>query len=182
MIAVYPGRQISPHQTPSLAKAARVSLEARGHHGDVGWSNAWKIGLWARLHDSQKAYWYVNRWLAYNTFDNFFNACWPGRVFQIDGNFGYAAGVCEMLVQSHTDVIHLLPALPDAWPTGRVRGLRARGGLEIDLEWKDGRATSASVKPAVDGRYTLRAPAGQQIDGSDTIELKAGQIRKVRFK
>jgi alpha-L-fucosidase 2 len=79
-------------------------------------------------------------------------------------------------------VIELLPALPDAWPTGSVRGIRARGGLEIDLEWKDGRAASASLKPAVDGRFTLRAPPGQEIDGPAVIELKAGETRKVRFK
>ena len=182
LIAVHPSRQISPHLTPALAKAARVSLEARGHHGDVGWSNAWKIGLWARLHDPQKAHWYVNRWVAYNTFDNLLNACWPGRVFQIDGNFGYAAGVCEMLVQSHAGEIHLLPALPDAWPSGSVRGMRTRGGLEIDLQWQNGRATAAVLRATVDGKRVFRAPKGQEIDGPDTVELKAGQTCEMRFK
>jgi len=182
MVAVYPCRGISPHRTPALAQAARVSLEARGHHGDVGWSNAWKIGLWARLHDPQKAYWYVNRWLSHNTFDNLFNACWPGRVFQIDGNFGYAAGVCEMLVQSHMGEIHFLPALPDAWPHGSVKGMRARGGLEIDLRWHSGRATAALLKAKADGKLSLRAPQGQQIDGPDTLEVKAGRTYDVRFK
>jgi alpha-L-fucosidase 2 len=146
MIAIYPGRQITPLQTPKLAKAARISLEARGHHGDVGWSNAWKICLWARLHDREKASWYIRRWVAYNTFGNLFNACWPGRTFQIDGNFGYAAGVCEVLLQSHAGEIHLLPALPKEWPAGSARGLRARCGFEVDLAWKEGRLTEATLR------------------------------------
>jgi alpha-L-fucosidase 2 len=111
--------------------------------------------------------------------DNLFNTHPP---FQTDGNFGYAAGVCEMLVLSHTDVIHLLPALPDAWPTGRVRGIRARGGVEIDLTWKQGRATAAVLKDTVDGRHKIRAPEGQHIDGPDTIELKSGESYEVTFK
>ena len=161
LVAVYPCRQISPHQTPALAKAARVSLKARGHYGDVGWSNAWKIGLWARLHDSQKAYWYVNRWVAYNTFNNLFNACWPGRVFQIDGNFGYAAGVCETLLQSHTGEIHLLPALPAAWPTGSVRGMLARGGFEIDIVWENGKLLGTTLRSKLGN--TARIRYGEQV-------------------
>jgi alpha-L-fucosidase 2 len=79
-------------------------------------------------------------------------------------------------------VVQLLPALPDAWPTGRVQGIRARGGLEIDLAWENGRATAAVLKATVDGRYVLRAPEGQPIDGPDTLALKAGETREVRFK
>jgi alpha-L-fucosidase 2 len=102
--------------------------------------------------------------------------------FQIDGNFGYAAGVCEMLVQSHTGVIHLLPALPAAWSTGSVQGIRARGGLEIDMAWQDGRATAARLKATVAGRCVLRAPNGQKVDGPAAIDLRAGETREIRFK
>jgi len=182
LFAVLPGRQISPHTTPEFAKAARVSLKARGHHGDVGWSNAWKISLWARLRVSEKAYWYVNRWVAFNPFDNLFNGCWPGRTFQIDGNFGYAAGVCEMLVQSHAGAVHILPALPDAWPTGSVRGSRARGGREVDIEWRDGRATAAVLRARAGGTHVLRAPAGQRIADPDKVTLAAGQTHRVEFE
>ncbi len=178
MIAVHPGRQISPLTTPELAEAAKVSMNARGD-GSTGWSRAWKITIWARLHDGNRTYSILRGMLQSMIHDNLFNTHPP---FQIDGNFGYAAGVCEMLVQSHMGEIHLLPALPDAWPTGRVRGMRARGGLEIDLAWKAGRATAAVLKASVDGRYTVRAPEGQQIVGSDTLELKAGESCEVRFK
>ena len=146
MFAVYPGRQISPVLTPKFAAAARVSLVARGSGGDVGWSNAWKAALWARLLDGKQAYAYLSRLVGRNAFPNFFNACWPGRVFQIDGNFGGTAGVAEMLLQSHAGQIHLLPALPPAWPTGSARGLCARGGFVVDMAWRDGKLTGAVIK------------------------------------
>ncbi len=174
MIALFPGRQITPLRTPEWAKAARVSLEARGHHGDVGWSNAWKICLWARLLDPQKAYWYVNRWAAHNTFGNLFNACWPGRTFQIDGNFGYAAGVCEILLQSHAGEIHLLPALPDAWPAGSARGFRARGGFEVDIAWKDGKLAGTTIRSLLGNPCKVRY-------GKRVIDLKPGKGETVRL-
>jgi alpha-L-fucosidase 2 len=111
--------------------------------------------------------------------DNLFNTHPP---FQIDGNFGYAAGVCEMLVQSHMGDIHLLPALPAAWPDGSARGLRARGGLEIDLQWQDGRATRAVLKATENGHFRVRAPEGQQIKGPQAIDMKAGQTREITFQ
>ncbi len=174
MIAVYPGRQITPRRTPEWARAARVSLEARGHEGDVGWSNAWKICLWARLLDAQKAYGYASRWVANNTFGNGFNACWPGRTFQIDGNFGYAAGVCELLLQSHAGEIHLLPALPDAWPEGSAKGLRARGGFEVDLAWKDGKLAEATIR-------SLLGNPGKVRYGEKGIDLATGKGEAVRL-
>ncbi|MFZ9936432.1 MAG: glycoside hydrolase family 95 protein [Luteolibacter sp.] len=142
LLAVHPCRQISPVTTPELAEAARVSLNARGD-GGTGWSKAWKISMWARLHDGNRAYKLLKEQIHGNFYGNLLSFHPP---FQIDGNFGYAAGVCEMLVQSHAGTIHLLPALPDAWPEGRVTGLRARGGFEIDMAWRDGELAEVSVR------------------------------------
>ena len=178
MIAVHPGRQISPLTTPELAEAARVSMNARGD-GSTGWSRAWKISIWARLHDGNRTYSILSSMLRSMILDNLFNTHPP---FQIDGNFGYAAGVCEMLLQSHMGEIHFLPALPDAWPNGSVRGMRARGGAEIDMQWKDGRATTATVRAKVDGTFVLRAPQGQQIAGPNKVTLKAGEMHTVIFQ
>ncbi len=178
MIAVHPGRQISPLTTPDFAEAARVSMNARGD-ASTGWSRAWKISIWARLHDGNRAYSILSSMLRNMIHENLFNTHPP---FQIDGNFGYAAGVCEMLVQSHMGEIHLLPALPAAWADGTVKGMRARGGVEVDLTWRGGKATEAVLKAKADGRHVLHAPQGQQIDGPSTIELKAGHTYDVKFK
>ncbi len=167
MFAVFPGRQISPTVTPKLAAAAKKSLEARGFGTDVGWANAWKAALWARLLDRERAYMYFRRQVARNAYPNLINACWPGRVFQIDGNFGVTAAVAEMLLQSHAGDVHLLPALPERWSDGKVTGLRARGGLEVDIEWRDGKLVRAVIKRVAGRQWAgreVRVRHGDQVE------------------
>jgi alpha-L-fucosidase 2 len=168
MVALFPGRQISPRTTPKLAEAARVSLNARGDVS-TGWSTAWKINLWARLHDGDRAYKLICNLLRFvgdthlnyqdggGVYANMLDAHPP---FQIDGNFGYTAGVCEMLLQSNSGEIELLPALPKAWPTGKVAGLRARGGFTVDIDWEDGKVTHYRIASKV------KQPAKVRVNGA----------------
>ncbi|MBC8874467.1 MAG: glycoside hydrolase family 95 protein [Planctomycetes bacterium] len=160
---VHPGSEITPRGTPELCAAARKSLEFRGD-GGTGWSLAWKINFWARFEEGERAYRLLSNLLTPGrTYPNMFDAHPP---FQIDGNFGGTAGIAEMLLQSHAGEIAILPAWPrETWRTGSVKGLRARGGLEVDIAWKDGHAVNATLKAIVDGRHKLRPPEAHRIAG-----------------
>jgi alpha-L-fucosidase 2 len=163
LFAVYPGEQIHISRTPEWAKAAAVSLKARGD-GASGWSSAWRISLWARLLDAQRAHHSLRSLLSpvirddegketSGVYPNLFSAHPP---FQIDANFGYTAGVAEMLLQSHAGEIHLLPALPSVWKDGTVKGLKARGNLTVDIVWKEHLLSHILIQPLKTGYYKIR--------------------------
>jgi len=184
LYGLHPGDQISRDATPELFAAARRSLEIRGDEA-TGWSMGWKINLWARLLDGDHACRMIHKLISpERTYPNIFDAHPP---FQIDGNFGGASGICEMLLQSHLgsesggEVIDLLPALPAAWPSGSVRGLVARGGFTVDMAWKNGKLTAATIV-STRGRPCKVRHAGKAIDlattPAQTIRLD-GELRKL---
>ena len=201
LFALYPDHQITLRETPELAKAARATLERRLSNGggSTGWSRAWIVNCWARLEDGEAAYQSVLALLRNSTRNNLFDVCGvkANSPYQIDGNLGGTAGLIEMLLQSHGGVVRLLPALPKAWPAGSFRGLRARGGIEVDCVWREGKAAKATLRASVDSPVTLAVPSGQKIltvtkDGKSltlqraadekvTFELKAGDRCTVAF-
>ena len=189
LYAVHPGRQITLRGTPKLAAAARKSLEYRLAHGGghTGWSRAWIINFWARFEQADKAHENVVMLLRKSMYPNMFDAHPP---FQIDGNFGAAAGIAEMLLQSHASgpngerEVHLLPALPKAWATGHVRGLRARGVCGVDIAWKDGTLSEARLLPMVGKTYRLRTPCPVDVipGHRGRVELRRIEPTLVEFR
>ena len=168
MYGLYPSSQINHRDTPELFSAARTSLIQRGDHG--GWPGAWRICLWARLSDGDRAHNLLFNHVMPKLTENMFN---KGSVYQIDANFGATAGIAEMLLQSHGGEIHLLPALPKAWATGSVKGLCARGGFEVDIEWKSGQLVQATIHANQDGTFRIYA----QDKPGEVISLKKGQTK-----
>jgi alpha-L-fucosidase 2 len=183
LFGLYPGHSISPEIDPEIFQASRRALELRTNNG-TGWSIAWKIGLWARLLDGDMALDAIDKILypvmlegseeyhGGGTYPNLFDAHPP---FQIDGNFGATAGIAEMIIQSKVNEITLLPAIPAAWPNGKVSGLRARGGYTVDISWKNAELQEAVIVPDQNGPFSISY-------GNKIIDLAGNKGEKVTFR
>jgi len=180
LYGLFPSSQISPYRTPHLYSAAKNTLIQRGDVS-TGWSMGWKVNWWAKMLDGDHAYKLIQSQLTPvgtnpgggGTYNNLFDAHPP---FQIDGNFGCTSGITEMLMQSSDGSIHLLPALPDVWPSGSVSGLRARGGFEIvEMEWKDANVVSVVIKSTLGGNLRLRVPNKMALSKGDALKTAIGK-------
>ena len=203
LYGLFPASQISPNTTPELAAAARETLERRGD-GGTGWSRAWKVNFWARLHDGNRAYKLLKSLLQPSiemnaltdtrhrggTYPNLFCAHPP---FQIDGNFGGTSGIAEMLIQSQDGYIELLPALPDLWHTGSFKGLRARGGATIDAKWTDKKIEILTITATAENTFRIKVPSnsvflsknGKSLTTSNgfvSLKMKKGDRNVIRVK
>ena len=178
LFGVFPGRQINWEATPALAAAAEKSLESRSQTGDSDreWTYAWRMALWARLHQPEQADKTLRGFFG-RTSTNLFGIHPP---IQLDGNFGITAGMCEMLLQSHEGEIELLPAIPADWQDGSVSGLCARGGFVVDMSWQKGKLTSASVRSNLGGVCRVQSDVPVKVRAGDSAvsvrEVKAGVV------
>jgi alpha-L-fucosidase 2 len=175
LYGLYPGNQISARRTPEYVEACKTVLEQRGLVGN-GWASAWKMGCWARLYDPEKAMDNFDYYIHNYCYNSLFSIC--QRALQVDGTFGVSAAVAEMLLQSHENELFLLPALPESWHTGDVKGLRARGGFEVDMKWEKGRLVSAKIQPSLTTPCRIRTddPVDVYSDGQrvDVRTLEEG--------